>query len=162
MSEDIGKKYCFDSCAIMDSWNRYYPPVFFPSLWTKIQDLIDSERLFISKEVEKEIIAGNDDLKPWIRSNIKCVVPFSADQINIVRSIINKYPKVAKYNKPKPNHADPFIIALAKLNKLTVVTLEGKSGDGALDPKVPNLCDEYGVDCCNMLGLFENENWKFN
>ena len=62
---------------------------------------------------------------------------------------------------PKSNHADPFIVALAN-NKLTVVTLEGRPGYGSSDPKVPNLCDEFGVECCNMLGLFENEKWTFN
>lgn len=160
MSNHSETIYCFDTSAFINSWHRYHTPKVFPAIWEKISELVKSGRIIVCKEVQKEINNGNDDLKTWFRSVNSCVQPYDTTQFGIVAAIVNKYPKVSHYNKPKPVHADPFVIALAKVKNATVVTWEGGGGD-PLNPKIPSLCKENGVDSCNMIQFFEKEGWTF-
>lgn len=153
-------KYCFDTCAFIDSWRRYYPPRVFPMLWEQLSDLMKNGRIMVPKEVEKEILAGNDEFKDWFRVNNICVKPYTKEQFEIASEIVNKYPKLSQYNKIKPFHADPFVVALAKVESATVVTWEGPNGD-MNNPSVPNLCQEYKIGWFNMIGFFEKEGWSF-
>jgi len=79
------------------------------------------------------------------------------------------YPPIylAKPQKIGPN-ADPWIIALAKRenekmqqtlfpNIYVVVTEESKTKH----QRIPSVCRSYGINCINILELFEKEGWKF-
>lgn len=153
-------KYCFDSSAFIDSWGRYYPPVIFPILWDRLAELIDQNRIIVAKEAEKELLAGNDGLTAWVKQHSLCVVPYSVEQFQIASEIVNKYPKVSQYHRVRSNHADPFVVALAKLENAIVVTWEGPNGS-PLNPAIPDLCRERGIEYMNMVGLFTKENWSF-
>lgn len=54
--------------------------------------------------------------------------------------------------------ADPFVIAKAKLLKGCVVTEENRRPNAA---KIPNVCDYFNIDCVNLEGFMEKENWIF-
>lgn len=151
--------YCFDTSAFVDSWRRYYPVGIFPTLWDKLGELVGEDRIIVPREAEKEILNGNDDLTIWFKKSNRCVRPYTLAQLQTVQEIVNKYPKVSQFNKPKPLNADPFIVALAKEASAIVVTFEG---NGNLDdPKIPFLCKENKVACFNMIGFFQNEGLSF-
>jgi len=153
--------YCFDSSALIDSWRRYYPIRLFPTLWEKVLcTIIDSKRIFLPIEAQKEILNGKDELVDWVKVNCPNIVDISVPQLNTVQEILSKYPKASDYKKLKPNHADPFVVAVAKIEGYTVVTFESKGGN-ADDPKIPFLCKMFGVECISMLDFFERENIKF-
>lgn len=153
-------KYCFDTSAFIDSWRRFYTPSIFPTLWEQLSELMKSGQIVVPKEAEKEIVAGNDELKTWFKFSNSCVRAYTLAQLKIVTEIVNKYPKVSQYNKIKPIHADPFVVALAKIENATVVTWEGSNGSKD-NPRIPDLCKEFEVECCNMIGFFEKEGWSF-
>lgn len=159
--ERIKNKYCFDTSAFTDSWRRYYRAGSFETLWNKISEKIIDGSIVIPSEVKKEIGAGKDELINWLKPLHPHIIPISNEQIAIVSEIVNKYPLVSQYKKPRPYHADPFVVAVGKLTKSIVVTYEGsnKSND---HPKIPDLCKEYGVECCSISDFFEKEGWKFN
>lgn len=160
MPEEEKAKYCFDTDTLASSWRRYYRPVAFESMWEEIASMIDKGTILIPDEVKKEIGAGKDELVLWIKKNCKNSIPISEKQIEIVTEIVNKYPGVSHYKKPRPNHADPFVVAVAKIFGCTVVTYE--SGDGGPEnPSIPSLCKIYGIECCSMSDFFEKEGWKF-
>lgn len=162
MSININKnKYCFDTSALVDSWRRYYRPNAFRELWDRIGEHIKDGSIIIPNEVKKEIGAGKDELVSWLKKYHVHVIPISDDQIKIVTEIVNKYPLVSQYKRPRPYHADPFVVALGKMTTSIVVTYEGsnKSKD---HPRIPDLCKEFGVDCCSMADFFEKESWQFN
>lgn len=159
-SQETTSKYCFDTSAFVDSWRRFYNPSVFPTLWDKLSELMNDGRIIVPKEAEKEILAGNDDLKTWFKSNNTCVQPYTENQLKIVTAIVNKYPKVSQYHKPRPVHADPFVVALAKVENAIVVTWEGPNGS-TTNPSIMDLCREYNVHCYNMVKFFESERWSF-
>ncbi len=153
-------KYCFDTDTLASSWRLYYHPDTFGPLWEKLGELVSDRTILIPDEVKKEIGAGNDALVSWLKKYNGNGTPVSEEQVKIVTEIVNKYPLVSQYKKPRPNHADPFVVAVAKINNCTVVTYESRNGSPT-HPAVPDLCKEYGVDCCSVSEFFKKENWRF-
>ena len=55
--------------------------------------------------------------------------------------------------------ADPFVIARAfTLSEGCVVTTELLKPNAA---KIPNICQHFGIDCTDLGGFMERENWSF-
>lgn len=149
-------KYCFDSSAFINSWRIHYDPKVFPSIWEKFDNLIAEDRIITCKEAWREVETGDDQLAAWLKARKKFIIPYDADQIAIVQSILGKYPKVSQYNKQKPIHADPFIVALAKAKGATVVTYERPNGSSD-NPAIPSLCAEQEVECIGVLEFLRKE-----
>ncbi len=59
--------YCIDNSSLIHGWNETYPPEIFPTLWNKIQNLVDTKVLVSTEEVLMEILAGDDDLCVWAK-----------------------------------------------------------------------------------------------
>ncbi|MDP2638245.1 MAG: DUF4411 family protein [Candidatus Levybacteria bacterium] len=161
MEDQSKKRYCFDTSAFTDSWRRYYKPNSFRVLWDRIGGLIEDGRVLVPDEVKKEIGAGNDELITWFKQYNSHVSPVTAEQIAIVSEIVNKYPLVSQYKKPRAYHADPFVVALGKTTSTIVVTYERRNSSND-HPAVPDLCKEYRVECCSLADFFENEGWEFD
>jgi len=161
MEEQPKKRYCFDTSAFTDSWRRYYKPNSFRILWDRIGELIKNGQILVPEEVKKEIGAGKDELITWFKQYHSQVSPVTEEQIAIVSEIVNKYPLVSQYKKPRAYHADPFVVALGKITSTTVVTFEKRNGSND-HPAVPDLCKEYDVECCSLADFFENEGWEFD
>ena len=63
--------YIIDTSSLIEMKERY-PKNNFPTLWNKVEKLIQDERLITHIEVKKEIEKGDDELKEWIKKkNIK-------------------------------------------------------------------------------------------
>lgn len=54
--------------------------------------------------------------------------------------------------------ADPFVIAKAKVLKGCVITQESKKPNAA---HIPNVCEYFSIDCLNLEGFMEREDWIF-
>lgn len=160
MTDTTKTKYCFDTDALVSSWRIHYRHKSFEELWEHLGNLMKTGSIIICEEVQKEVGVGKDDLVLWLKQHKACVKPLTKEQLAIATEIVNRYPLVSQYHKPRPNHADPFVVALAKIEKCTVVTYEARNGSKD-HPKVPDLCKEYGVDSCTMSAFFEKEGIVF-
>jgi len=155
------RKYCFDTNTLTDSWRTHYRPIIFKELWDQIGAKIEAGLILIPKEVRKEIGAGNDPLISWIKKYDSFIIPISEEQIEIATEIVNKYPLVSQYRKPRANHADPFVVAVAKIYECSVVTFEKRNGS-PVHPAIPDLCQEHGINCCSIADFFNIEGWHFD
>ena len=102
--------YIIDSCSLMEL-NRHNPLDVFPSVWEKIEDLINNDLLVAPKEVLNEINEGDDKLANWAKKQNKLFKDPTNKQIDIVREILNEFPSLVKENRKYD--ADPWVIALA-------------------------------------------------
>lgn len=57
--------------------------------------------------------------------------------------------------------ADPFVIALAKARKASVLTDERPS-NSLERPKIPDVCKVLGIECCRLSDVFERAGLTFN
>jgi len=158
--------YIIDTSSLIKI-KEQYPRRTFPGVWQKLEDLCKNGRLIAPFEVLKEIEEGDDELNVWAKRFRNIFIKPDKRQTEIVRDILSKHPYLAKSQKIGPN-ADPWIIALViqkneeeqqKLfqNVYIVVTEESK----IKAQKIPSVCRNYGIDCINILKLFEKEGWKF-
>ena len=161
--------YVIDSCSLIEL-NRKYPIDIFPSVWQKIELLINKGFLVSPKEVLKEIEKGDDNLKDWAKKQTKFFKSLTLRQVQIVQEILAKYPKWINEDSMTPI-ADPFVIALAiemendpqrtiieTIKKRIIVSEERMSGKKT---KVPYVSLQYGIECIFLIDMFRNEGWVF-
>ncbi len=151
--------YCIDTSALLDGWVRYYPRDVFPTLWDKLEKMIAGGRLVAPDEVLKELSKNDDDLHKWARLQGGLFYPLEDDIQIATAEILATFPKLVN-NERNRSIADPFVIAVAKARKLFVVTGEKRKGNPSR-PKIPDVCDAYGIKCLTLLELMKNEGWKF-
>jgi hypothetical protein len=153
--------YCFDSSAFIDSWRRYYPPDVLPSLWGRLSDLVQSDRIKAPDQVLLEIARGSDELRDWAKSHSQMFVPETRAVQRQVSQIINSYPNFLQERSPDGVWADPYVIAVARVENRILVTWEKPAARGARRIKIPDVCSALGVECINLLDLMRREGWTF-
>jgi hypothetical protein len=149
--------YGIDTSGLIDGWVRYYPPEVFPCLWNRIDELIESGGLVASEEVYLEIQKQDDELAQWAKQRRKMFVP-ADDEIQIAVTGIMATHGALVNIKTGESGADPWVIALAQVRGLTVV-----SGEIRRLPKltIPSVCDAKAVRHLNFLDMIRDLGWHF-
>lgn len=73
--------------------------------------------------------------------------------------ILARFPQLVNTRRSR-SVADPFVIALARVQGLTVITAERASGSPQ-KPRIPDVCAGVGVKCVPLLGMFKELGWQF-
>lgn len=152
-------KYSVDTSAIIEGWIRDFPPDVAPHAWMQIEESIDDELLVASEEVLIEFEKKHDKVYEWACQRNHMFVPTDEKIQEAVKSILRNHKKLIDTRKNRSG-ADPFVIALAMVKRLTVVTAENPSSNPE-KPKIPNVCEALGIRWLNMVELFREEGWHF-
>ena len=152
--------YCVDTSAFLDAWVRWYPQELFPSLWTRVDDLIENDRLISSEEVLQGIERKEgDSLYEWAKERQSIFLPLDAEVQRHVNTVMASHPRLVDGRTGK-SYADPFVIATALPRKSVVVT--GEKATGSLDrPKIPDVCKALKIQCIGFTDLIRQERWRF-
>ena len=156
----IVEGFCIDTCALIDLWRRYYPPDVFPGLWADIERLISQRRLIAPREVLEELRGVDDEILEWARRFKMMFIALDEGQLREVSTILEESPGLIDTSKTKSD-ADPFLIALAKTMRWTVVTSELPRTSPGGRPKVPDVCKSRGVECISLIEFFRERGWKY-
>jgi hypothetical protein len=152
--------YSFDTSALIDGLERYYPANIFDGLWQAVDSLISDGRFFASTEVWEEIKKKDESVKKWAEPRRSDVfIDTDATTTKEVQKILDKFPRLVM-SGGRRNRADPFVVAVASLRKATVVTGEGS--DGTMNkPKIPYVCQQLNIPCVTFTEFISAEDWKF-
>lgn len=152
-------RYSLDTSALLNAWQRNYPPDVFPTLWQNLDGLVSNGILIATEEVlvELEKKAGNA-VHNWAKQRSAMFVPIDGQIQQVVSTILQNYPRLID-NRTNRSGADPFVIALAVIERCTVLTGERPSGNPA-KPKIPDVCAGMGVRCIGMVDLIREQNWR--
>jgi hypothetical protein len=151
--------YSIDTSALLDAWVRWYPPDIFSNLWENFDSLINEGNLIASEEVYVELEKKEDDLYKWVKERSDIFQPISEDIQNSVSEILAIFPTLVDSRKDR-SQADPFVIALARIKDCTVVTGERNTGTSSR-PRIPNVCDHFGIRNINIVTLIREQGWRF-
>lgn len=142
---------------------NYYPATF-ASLWQELDQLVVSGELVSVEEAYNESIHLIDSvhMQEWIGQNKSIFSPPTQDEMAAVAEIF----EVAHFRQLVREDvllrggfvADPWLIARARVVGGCVVTEEKKKPNAA---KIPNVCEHFGTDYCNIEGLFERKGWRY-
>jgi hypothetical protein len=158
--------YSIDTSALMTWWIRRYPPDVFPGIVACMEKLTKDGRLFASEYVLKELGEKKDPLFDWANAQRGLFVATDAAVQQRAAQLIAQYPILIDPTAKRPVQADPFVIALAAAQNLTVVTSETyaktkTSGKRKQRTYIPDVCVAEGVVPIDFLEMMRREGWKF-
>jgi hypothetical protein len=157
------QKYSIDASAILDAWIRFYPLDVFSSFWDEFKSMAESQKGMATELIKMEISNKDDGCHDWFQQNE--LDGFFVELSDSVQSVVTDILKNPNYQRLVEDRkgtygADPFVIALAKVENLAVVTGE-KASQNPSKPKIPDVCDEPEIECLSILDLMRREGWRF-
>ena len=150
-------RYSVDTSAILHAWRRSYPPDVFPSLWGKVDGLIRQGDLIATEEVLVELQRQDDEVYAWALQHRMMFLPIDERIQQVVRQILLHHPRLLDTRKSRSG-ADPFVIALAQIERCTVVTNERRTSSPSR-PHIPDVCAAMGIRSIDILGLIREQGW---
>lgn len=151
-------KYIIDTDVLI-GFNDSLPMDVYETQWKMIGENIENGKIIICEAVFNEI-KKSVELKEWLDNYKKLIASCYSDKVLIeAKIIINEYPKLIDINNPS-DQSDPYVIALAKLNRFTVLTNE-KYSEGGKKTKIPYICKKMLINCINIHDFYIKEGWKF-
>lgn len=151
------KVYCIDTSSLVAAWQERYPPENFPRFWDKVDDLITEKRLVSPIEVLNEIQKRSDDLYKWLKARPDVFRELdNAVQIQAAL-VLARFPRLVGERKLRTS-ADPFVIALARVENLQIVTDEKPTGN-LNRPNIPDVCMAMDMTSIGLLDLIRAEKW---
>ena len=155
------KIYIIDTSALMDGWIRYYPPDILPSLWKRLEDMIENKRLISPVEVKLELARKDDDLHKWVSRRESMFHEITDDIQSRLTQIVNRFPNFVPDRSVDGIWADPHVIALAEETGSIVITGEKMASENARKFKIPNICKLLNIKSITLLDLIRREQWQF-
>ena len=149
-------RYCIDTSCLIAAWEERYPIDHFPKFWALLEAAITARKICALLAVHDETEKKSKELHDWLGNREGLFVDLNEDMETGVKVILAKHPRPVM-EKRQRFAADPFIIAVAKLRRLTVVTEEKPTG-GLNRPNITDLCAD-GRSYINLLQLIRAENW---
>ncbi|GGH29506.1 hypothetical protein GCM10007423_16920 [Dyadobacter endophyticus] len=159
------KKYCLDANVLIQAWNSYYSPKFCPSYWEVLNELGSAGRIFIPEAVYEEITRTDDDLCEWLKQSRIDIKEITGEVAQCLRNIYAANPTHITLvdNLKGRSLADPWVIAHAMHERATVVTKEEKvTALNANRIKIPNVCENMGIEWMNDFGMIQEVSVKFS
>lgn len=165
MGDASDTRYSLDASPLIQL--QAMPRRTFGTLWQRLDRLADAGRLMVAEEVQREL--GDDvseDPVLWLHDHAGIVVPTEHLWAR-ARAVANSYRDLIDLAKPNGS-ADPCVIALAVLERerqqgqlwqapVIVVTQERRKRPSKV--AIPDACDDYGLPCINLQGMFDMEGW---
>jgi dimeric dUTPase (all-alpha-NTP-PPase superfamily) len=116
-----------------------------------------------------ELKNGRDGLSKWVtnhfykyfkKTDTESVLKEYIDLVKFVQSQA-QYNDMAKEEFMSGSNADAWIIAYAKANKLSIVTLEVLNKQIKRKVPIPNICEAFQIKYFNIFDFLKKEGFKF-
>jgi predicted nucleic acid-binding protein len=157
--------YCLDTNVLIQAWQSYYSPKFCLGYWDLLDEFGSQGKIFISEMVKEEISRTEDDLSLWLKKSRISVRNIDEPVTKCLQSIYSNNPLHIKLvdNIKGRSLADPWVIAHAINENATVVTKEEKiTVLSSKKIKIPNVCDNMGINWINDFQLIEKLGIQFS
>jgi hypothetical protein len=153
----VATVYCIDTSSLIAGWQERYPIENFPSFWRRVEDLIEKERLVSPIEVLNEIKKRSDDLHHWLKLRPTMFRDLDEPVQREAANVLAQFPRLVGEKKLRTS-ADPFVIALARVEQLQIVTEEKHVN--LARPNIPDVCTAMGMTApIALLDLIKAEKW---
>lgn len=136
-----------------------------PAFWAWLDQQFTAGVLNSSMFVCDELTEGSDDLAEWAKLR-KDTGLFVAPS-EVVQVTFRQIADYVNANFPQPqaeaflDGADPWVIAEAKVGSAIVVTHEVLVPPNSSKVKIPNICQQFQVDCRNVYQMLRELNARF-
>jgi Domain of unknown function (DUF4411) len=150
--------YCIDTSALIEAWQVDYPIEHFPGFWKRVEGLIAASRLTAPEEVLRETKKRSDELHAWLNARKEMFRDLEEAIQAEAGKVLTQFPRLVGERKLRTS-ADPFVIALARVDDLQIVTDEKPTGS-LQRPNIPDVCSALGMrPCMPIVGVIRAEKW---
>ena len=166
--------YLIDSNILITPHRSYYPFDFAPSFWDFLIRKVQKGSLISIDKVNDEILRGADQLADWFSYNLSeyCVKTNTMGILQSYQVLVNYvnnsnvYSQKAKNEFMQADNADTWLLAYCLNAKETgkdicLVTLEERNPDIKKRVPIPNVCQDFDIDYCNLFNLIRRLNFFF-
>lgn len=161
--------YLLDSNIFVEAKNFHYPFDSFPGFWSWLKSDLSAGTLTSIKPILAEISQGNDELKEWVEAIKECGCFLPIDDALTQQ----KYTDIANwtfdskriFSQPAREEflrvADSWLVAKAAALDATIVTREIYDKNCKRRIKIPNVCEDFGVEYIDTVELIRRKGIKF-
>ena len=167
----VDRTYVVDSDVFITAKNLYYSFDICPGFWKSVVHHHREGRVFSVDRVRSELLAGprTEDLVRWVGDEVPegFFVPVDIDGVVSVYTDImmwvQRHPKYLDLAKAKfATGADGWLVAYARVHGATVVTNEQSAPESRREIKLPDVCDQFGVQRENIFAMLRALNVCFD
>lgn len=164
------KSYFVDSDVFITAKNLYYSFEICPGFWKCMLHHHRQGRVFSIDRVRSELLAGSrtEDLVRWVRGDVPETFFLEADT-DVVTST---YTEIMMWAQRHPDYfdsakakfatgADGWLVAYALVHGATVVTNEQPAPSAKREIKLPDVCDQFGVQRSSIFAVLRSLNARF-
>lgn len=151
--------YSFDTSSLLNGRRDLLPPATFPTLWSKVETMIEAGTIRCVDLVRDELSAREDDIYGWANGQSDLFCALTPEIQRAVSQVLKSHQRLIGIGSGRSG-ADPFVIAFALAHGGVVVTEETLSGN-ITKPRIPDVCDAMGVQRLNLLGFVQQQGWVF-
>jgi len=151
-------KYSFDTNIYISIWHDHYPPDRFKKLYIDLEKLINQGIILSTIPVRIELERQRDEIYDFF-NNFKrlFVFPTQKEQLILERLVNHKdFPDWGRGDSEK-HYADPYIVALARVHNLKVVTYESGRGNNT----IYHACELCDVQCLKFIDFLREEDLSY-
>lgn len=152
--------YLLDADTLITGERQSYPLRRFPIFWEWLGCQGSIGKVKVPLEQFEEVAAGRGGLVDWLTSDetkAALLLDEEVDQALVAQVTLNGYGNPDEHGVAQVGR-DPFLIAYALTNvgHRTVVSFEvSKPGKKGANRKLPDVCRDFGVPCCNLYALID-------
>ncbi|BEM39924.1 DNA-binding protein [Serratia marcescens] len=169
MFDQRDKLYLLDANILINAHDFYYPQMRVPEFWDWILFHATNGRLKVPKEIIDEIKGGDSDIHAkWVHDKANkphLVLPEDFDN-DILHQVVNDgYAQDLSDLEIEKIGKDPFLIAYAMKdvkNRIVVTNETPKPSKIRANRKVPDVCNRFGVQCCDVFRLLRDLDFSTN
>lgn len=151
--------YSFDTSVILNGRRDLLPPGVFPAVWDDIESAIAGGEVRAVDVVRDELGRRDDEINQWARTQADLFVPLDQDVQRATAEVLTNHQRLMGRGGGR-NAADPFVIGLAIARSGVVVTEETPSGN-LTKPRIPDVCQDLGVPCVNLVGFLRRQGYTY-
>ena len=154
-----GRKFLIDANVLITAHRSYYAFDLCPGFWASVIGGCGAKRIFSTRRVEAELLAGGDILADWIAKKLPAGFFLDDSSAPVVIAYTPMMAWVAGRDflpaaKAKfATDADGWLIAKAKEGGYCLVTHEVRQVGARARVLMPNVCDEFGISFCNTFEM---------
>jgi hypothetical protein len=156
--DSVMERYCLDSNIYIEMKNGPYGFDIAPGFWMWVEHEAEAGVLYSPEAVHRELLSYKDELSEWIRT--RQATSLFADPPN--REVQGLYRQVGDFVQTSYpslqvadflSGADPWVIAQAWNDRSIVVTHEARVDASSRKPKIPNICEHFGIRYIKLYDL---------
>ena len=162
------KPYLLDTNAFLEAKTRYYRFAFCPAYWDWLIRKNQDGIVFSLDKVKDEIHDKVPPFSTWVEKMDAQEFFLSSDGVQhhefcaTLNNWVNEHTQYEKVAKDRMlQGADLPLIVYAKMHRYTLVTQEVRAPDSKTEIKIPDVCDEFGINCINTFDMLEKEQAQF-